>query len=130
MREAADECAAVIRLEFMKLAGVDEACDHFVHIIGRADIVGNNAVKLFAIIFRRSGLLKWNFEALVVAEMADDVANDRQRMFVILGQMIDDTRLFRVQVAPPRSSALISSPVAAFTSGGPARRRSCPDCAR
>jgi hypothetical protein len=54
--------------------------------------------------------------------MADDVAHDGQRMLVVLGQVVDHARLLRVQVAAAQSSALISSPVAAFTSGGPARK--------
>src|SRR3546814_20195355 len=44
MREAADERAAVIRLEFVKLAAVDDARDHLADVVGRADILRNDAV--------------------------------------------------------------------------------------
>ena len=55
--------------------------------------------------------------------MANDIAHDSQRMFVILGEVVDHARLARVQVAAAEVlGAEISSPVAAFTSGGPARK--------
>jgi hypothetical protein len=43
-------------------------------------------------------------------------------MLVIVGEMIDDAGLARVQIAAAQILAEITSPVAAFTSGGPPRK--------
>src|SRR3546814_11216564 len=39
MREAANQRAAVVRLELVKLAAVNDPREHLVHVIGRADIL-------------------------------------------------------------------------------------------
>src|SRR3546814_14964175 len=39
MREAADERAAVIRLELVEFAAVDDARNHLVNVIGRAHVL-------------------------------------------------------------------------------------------
>ena len=70
------------------------------HIIGCADVFGDDAVKFLRIIFGRARFAFFNLEAVVGTQMADDIAHDRQRMFVILGQMIDHARFLGVQVAP------------------------------
>jgi hypothetical protein len=44
--EAADQGRAVELLELVQLGAVDDAGDHLAHVIGRADIVGDDAVQL------------------------------------------------------------------------------------
>ena len=48
--------------------------------------------------------------------------HERQRVAVVLGHVIGDAGLRACTSAPPSSSALTTSPVAAFTSGGPPRK--------
>ncbi len=60
---------------------------------------------------------------LVVFRLATIEADDLQRVLVVVGDMVDHAGLARRGCRPPpSSSALITSPVAAFTSGGPARK--------
>ena len=51
--------------------------------------------------------------------MTDDLARERERVLVGDGEVVGDAGAARVECAPPSSSAVTSSPVAAFTSGGP-----------
>ncbi len=54
MGEAADQRAAVLRLEFVEFGRIDDPRDHLVDVIGRADVVGDYGVKLFRRILRRA----------------------------------------------------------------------------
>lgn len=56
------------------------------------------------------------------AKVADDIAHDGQRMFVIVGKMVGHARLAAVQVAAAQILGRDHLPVAACTSGGPARK--------
>ena len=91
MGKAAHQRAAIKRLEFMKLAAIDEPRDYLMHIIGCADIFGDDAVEFLRIIFGRSWFAGFDFKSFVRTQMADDIAHNGQRMFVILGQMVDHT---------------------------------------
>ncbi len=51
MRKAADQGRAIQRLELMKFAAVDQPRDDFVHVIRRAHVIGDNAVKFFGVVF-------------------------------------------------------------------------------
>ncbi len=102
---------------------VDDPRDHLVHVIGRAHILGDDRVELLGVVMRRARLAQLDPCPRFAAQVRDDVADDGQRMLVILGEMIDHARLARMEVAAAQLlGAEISSPVAAFTSGGPARK--------
>src|SRR3546814_5657384 len=52
--EAANQGGAVERLELVELRSVDDAADHLVHIVRRAHVVRDDAVKFLRIELRRS----------------------------------------------------------------------------
>ena len=52
-REAADQGRAVERLELVELGAVDDPRDHLVHVVGRAHVVGDDAVQLLRVELRR-----------------------------------------------------------------------------
>jgi len=97
----------------MKLAAVDKPRDDFMHVIRRAEIVGDDAVEFVHVIFgwarfacpgagrgpARCGLgpsLRWGTRA---TQMRNNIAHNGQGMFVILGDMIDHARLAAMQIA-------------------------------
>ena len=78
-----------MRLELVKLAAIDNPRDHFVHVVGRADVFRHQRVKLLGRIERRLHRLERQAVGVARAEVADNVADQAQRMFVIVGQVID-----------------------------------------
>ena len=50
VRKPADEGGAVERLELVELAAVDQPRDDFVDVIGRADVVGDDAVEFVGVV--------------------------------------------------------------------------------
>ena len=88
-------------LELVELAAVDQPGDDLVHVIGRADIVWHQRIEVLGIEIRRARILCRDGPCggVIVAQMADDIAHDGQRMLVVLGQMIDHARLARMQIA-------------------------------
>jgi len=65
-------------------------------------------------------------ELLRPGERRDSIARDLERVRVVVGEVVGHARGLRVDEPPPSSSGVTSSPVAAFTSGGPHEGRSCP----
>jgi hypothetical protein len=100
MRKAADERAAIVLLEFVKLAAIDQPRDHLFDIIGRAHIVGDDGVKVISVEFGRARVFEGDIfrSARVCAKLADDIAHDGKRVFVIFGEVIDHARFSRVQI--------------------------------
>ena len=87
--EAADQGGAVKRFELVELAAVDDPADHLVDVIRRADVVGDNAVQLGRVELRRGRLGKVDVDALYRVQAGDDVADEAERMLVIVGDMVD-----------------------------------------
>ena len=58
MRETADERRAVQPLELVELAAVDEPCNDFVHVVGRAAVGWDNGIDVLRWIARRLGLTR------------------------------------------------------------------------
>ena len=56
------------------------------------------------------------------AEVFNDVANHAQRLVFVLSEVVCHPDCAVCTSAPPSSSAVTSSPVAALTRGGPARK--------
>src|SRR4051794_36146881 len=111
--EAADEGRAVKRLELVELAAVDDAGDHLMHVVRRANVLRDDAVELFGVVRRWPWFPELNSVRVERSrdtsldyarderrwEGADDVADNGQRVLVIFGEMIDDAGFARVQVA-------------------------------
>src|SRR3546814_17948061 len=83
---SSDVCSSDLLVE---LAAVDDPRDDFVHVIGRAHVLRDDAVEIFGIIFGRARVLLCSLEPVFDAEGRNDDAEDRQGMFVILGKMVD-----------------------------------------
>ncbi len=93
MREATDERGAVKRLELMELAAVHDARDHLAHIIGRANILGDDAIEIARIKFGRLHIAQIDVRLQVRLKRRDDIPHDAERMIVILRDMIDHAGL-------------------------------------
>src|SRR5688572_24915470 len=99
MCEAAYQRTSEQRLELVELGPVDDPRNDLMHVIGRAHILGNDRVKLFGVIKRRTRLAQVDLGAGFGPKMRDNIADDGQRMFVTLGEMVDHTALARMKVA-------------------------------
>src|SRR6185369_11841276 len=96
VREAADERRSELRLELVELAAVDEARDDLVDVVGRADVLRDDAVELLRIEQRIARLAKLQPRPAPRLKGRDDVAHDGQRMLIVFGEMVDDAALLRV----------------------------------
>ena len=96
--KAAHQRRAIVALELVKLGSVDRPGDHLADVIGGAHIVGDDAVQLFRVQRRRERLAHIQRHVLDCVQIGDDRADDLQRVFVILGHMVDHARLAAVGV--------------------------------
>ena len=123
VREAADEAAAVERFEFVEFGGVDEPRDDLVDIVRRANILGNDAVQILRGEGRRARLGDVDVRHGLDRQRRHDVADDRQRMVVILGDVIDHPRFAPMRI---RTAQFLGADHLARSrpspSGGPARK--------
>ncbi len=90
--ETGHERLAVKSLELVETAAVDQTRDHLADIVGPAQIRRNNPVYLVGVVawfLRRLDLDVHSFGSI---EMGDDRPRQAQRMTVILGIVIGDTR--------------------------------------
>ena len=123
MREAADQRAAVVRLELVELAAVDQPGDDLVHVVGRAHVLGDDRVELLGIELRRARLARCRASRPRFAPRWLTMSRTMVSACSSFSARWSTTPdFFAWRSPPPRSSAVISSPVAAFTSGGPARK--------
>ena len=99
MREAANQSGAIERLELMKLAAIDDARDHLAHIIGRAHILRDDAIKLLRIELRRPRVAQIDVRLQVRLERGNNIAQDAQRMVVIFRDMIHHAGPAAMEVA-------------------------------
>jgi hypothetical protein len=100
MRETTDQRVAEQGFEFVKLTAVDKAGDDFMHIIGRAHILRDQAVEILGGVERRAWVLHRHMRRLLRAKVADDIAQDGDGMVVPIGQMVRHARGARVQFRP------------------------------
>ena len=91
MGEAAYQRAAVLRLEFVEFAAVHQPRDDFVHIVRRADVLGDQGVEILRIEFGRTRLFQRHIlcRSGIRAEMRHDIAHDGERVFVVFGEVVD-----------------------------------------
>ncbi len=118
-----DQGVAVARLEFVERTAIHDAGDDLAHVEGLARVDGDHAIQLVCYIFRsywrcdRPGASACFLFKLVTAPRASVSAC---RSFCARWSATPDRRV--CTSPPPRSSLVTTSPVAAFTSGGPPRK--------
>ncbi len=112
--EAGDERRAVARLEFVETRAVDDAGDDLAHVIGVARVGGNDPVNFLGVVKRR--LAAAQREVVFLARLR--LATMRRAMasawasFSARWSATPERRVWTS--APPRSSAVTISPVAAL----------------
>ena len=99
VREAADQRLAVERLELVEFGAVDQARDHLAHVVGLAQVARHDAVELRGLVRGQGGLAAPEPGRRPVIEAADDLARHRERVRVVVGEVIDDAGGARVHVA-------------------------------
>ena len=98
MREAADEAGAIERLELVELAAVHQPRDHLMHVIRRAHVLRHDAVEIVGGELGRVRRAQVDARRRLRLERRDDIADDRQRVLVILRDMIDDAGFAAVRL--------------------------------
>ena len=97
--EATDQRCTVEFLEFMKFRTVNDACDDLADIVGKPKLARNDAVDILDRQFRVFRLAPDDAGGPRKIQVGDDVARDLQRMLVVVGKMIGNTRDARVDAA-------------------------------
>src|SRR5450830_1391533 len=99
MGEAAYQGGAVARLELVEFAAVDDAGDDFADVEGLPRIDGDHAVQLFRRELRLHRFTHGRLLGLLPVQVRHDGARQRQRVHVVLRQVVDDAGQARVHVA-------------------------------
>src|SRR6478609_1110089 len=120
--EPRDQRRPVFGLELGEFTAVDDSCDHLVYVVGHPRVRGNDVVELTLVGHRVDGRREVPRRIESRPERRDDTSHDPQRVAVVMGQMSVTPEVFECRSPPPRSSAVTTSPVAAFTSGGPPKK--------
>ena len=97
--EAGDERRAVELLELVEARAVHEPRDQLVRVVGLADVGGDDAVDAVGVVLGRLGRPALPRRLRFGAQRRDDAAHDRQRVLVVVGQVVGDAARARVQVA-------------------------------
>ena len=123
VREAGHQRGAVVGLNSSSSRAVDDARDDLAHVVGLARVGGDHAVDLLGGIERLARLAHVQARrACVQFRLRDDSPHDGERVRVVQREWSATPETRVCTSAPPSSSALTTSPVAAFTSGGPPRK--------
>ena len=96
---AGDQRGAVLGLELVEARAVDDPGDHLAHVVGGAGVGGHHVVQLVRVGQRRLGGQHLPRPGRARAERGDDVADDAQRVRVVVGEVVGDAGDARVQVA-------------------------------
>ncbi len=118
--ETADEGAAIAWLEFVERRPVNNAANNFVNIIWRTNVHRHDAVKVVRVELWRFRRQQLDVRRLRLIEGRHDIAHDQQRVHIVLSDVVDNARFAPVRLGA--AQLLITSPVAAFTNGGPPRK--------
>ena len=97
--EAADERRSVSRLELVELRGVDDARDHFAHVVAVARIARNDAVELARVVLRRQWFEPFPRRRMIRPQITHDLANERERVRIVVREMVRNAGDARVHVA-------------------------------
>ena len=98
-REAGDQRRPVARLELVEARAVDDARDHLAHVVRLPRVLRDDAVDLLRVVERLLARLVRHRLGLAAIEAGDDAARDRQRMAIVVGEVVGDAREARVHVA-------------------------------
>jgi hypothetical protein len=89
---------------------------------GRARVARHDAEHLLGVVERSRASRSASCIGLRVLRCADDLAARCQRVRVVLGEVVGHAGQARVHVGAAEVLGATTSPVAAFTSGGPPRK--------
>src|SRR6185295_102416 len=98
-REAAHERRAIVRLELMELGTIDEPSDDLAHVERLARVLGQDAVQLVRIERGLARLVAREPWSAPRRQAREDGASNRERVRVVLGEMIGDAGSSRVHIA-------------------------------
>ena len=98
-REAGDEGGAVARLELVEARAVDDPGDDLAHVVGLPRVPRDHAVDLLRVVERLLAGLERHRLGLDAIEAGDDAPGDRQRMAIVVGEVVGDARKPGVHVA-------------------------------
>ena len=107
-REAGHEGVAVVGLELVELAAVDEARDDLAHVVGLRRSTRDDAVELVGRVDGRLDRARVSGPARSRARLGQGAPRCRarcERVLVVLGEVVGDARDFRVCTSPPPSSS-------------------------
>ena len=104
VREAGDERGAVTRLELVEPRPVHEPGDDLAHVVRGAQVARKDAVDLGGVELRRLRLAQIERRPRHVgaAQVRHDVTRDRERVRIVVGQVVGHARDARVHVAAPQ----------------------------
>ena len=124
-RESRNQCRAIIPLEFAEAAVIRQARDDLANVVGLAETGGQDTVDFLRIVTRGDGFIRWRWSGREV-QAGDDIAQDLQRVFVILREMVGDTGSMRMQIC---AAQLLHADILAsgrFYQRWPTQGRCCP----
>ena len=88
VRKAAHQRRAKTRLEFMELTAVDNARNHFMHVIRFAGVEWDHAIQLGRVIQRRHWRTQRLRHPLAAVQTGDGLPGQRQRVRIVLRQVV------------------------------------------
>ena len=121
-RPATDHRGAVTRLELFEPGTVDDATDDLADLERLAEVLADESEEFFGIERRRIGLQRRRRIGLVPVEVRHDFATQTDGVHLVVSEVLGQAGDLGVLCAPPIVSESAISPVAIFTSGGPARK--------
>src|SRR5579862_1684691 len=95
MGESSDQRWAIERLELVELRGIDKTGNHFANVVLLFQVGRHNAVKLADIVFRLDHLGECDVRYPLRIQIGDDPPAKRERVPVVLGQVVGNAGLFR-----------------------------------
>ena len=122
MGKAGDQSRAVELLELVEFGGIDNAGDDLAHVVLLLQIDRHQPIELGGVERRLARGGKCNVDRLLGIEIGDDAPRNRQRVMIVLRQMVGDAGLARVQVAAAEILGAHHLAGRRFTSGGPPRK--------
>ena len=122
VRETGHQRRAVQRFKLVELGAVDEARDHFAHVVLFLQVDRDDAVEFGGVVFGLGGLRERDVDRALGIQGADDAAGERQCVAIVLGVIVRNAGFLGVHVGAAEILGHTTSPVAAFTSGGPPRK--------
>ena len=99
VRKAAHQGCTKARLKFVQLRAVHDAGNNLAHIKGLSRIGGNDAIQLFSGKQRRLCCAQLSLRMLALMQMRHRLTRQRQRMQIVLRQVVSHARQAGVDIA-------------------------------